>query len=364
MINIAKPLIGSKERELVNQVLDSGMLAAGQKVKRLEEEFCRLCSTRHSIAVNSGTAALHSALYAIGVGPGDEVITTPFTFVATANPILMQGAKIVFADIDESTFNISPQKILEKVTDKTKAIITVDLFGQLCDYDEISKIAERNNLKIIEDACQAVGASYKDRKAGNFGNISCFSLYATKNIMCGEGGVITTNDDELAEKCRRFRHHGQSEATRYQYYDIGYNYRLSDLHASIAVAQVERLEGFTEKRQRNARRLHDGLFGIKGLVLPEEKIGSHVYHQFTIRVTKDFQLTRDELIAHLRTHDIGAAVFYPKPLHMHPHFERLGFKQGDFPVSEMVASQVLSLPVHPEVTEKDISKIVEAIKNA
>lgn len=365
MIPIAKPVIGEREKELVNEVLESGILAQGPKVKALEEQFAQLCGTKHAIAVTSGTAAIHAALYAAGVGPGDEVITVPFTFVATANPILMQGADIVFCDIKEDTFNIDPESVRKKVTGKTKAIIAVDLYGQPCDYDALRGIAEEHGLVIIEDACQAVNAYAGDVKAGALGDLGCFSLYATKNMMSGEGGIITTDDDQYAELCRRFRHHGQSEQTRYQYYDLGYNYRMTDLQAAVALGQLEKVDSFTNRRIENAKALNEGLSDVTGLVLPVEKEGhTHVYHQYTIRVTDEFPLTRDELLAHLKERGVGAGVYYPKPLHLHPHFSRMGYAEGAFPVAEKASKDVISLPVHPQVTPEDINTIIQVVKEA
>lgn len=363
MIPIAKPIIGEEEKKAVMDVLNSGMLAQGQKVKELEEKFAKISGTKYALALNSGTAAIHAALYAIGIKEGDEVITTPFTFVATANPILMQGAKVVFADILEDTFNIDPHSVRQKITPKTKAIIAVDLFGQCADYKELQKIADEHNLMIIEDACQAVNAEYFGRKAGSLGKVAAFSLYATKNIMCGEGGILTTNDEEIYEKAKMFRHHGQSEKTRYQYFDLGYNYRLTDLQAAIALAQLNKLEDFTNKRIRNAKLLLEGLKNVNGIINPLVKNNlKHVFHQYTIKI-HDPELSRDKIIEHLKKNEVGSAIFYPKPLHLHPHFMKLGYKEGDFPVAEMVAKQVLSLPVHPSVSPEDVKCIIKAFNN-
>ena len=363
MIYVAKPFIGEKEKKAVLDVLNSGMLAQGPKVKEFEEKFAEMCGAKNAVAVNSGTAALHSALYAIGVGKGDEVITVPFTFVATVNPIIMLGAKPVFVDVDETTFNIDVNKIEEKINDKTKAIVAVDLYGQPANYQVLKNLAEKHNLKIVEDACQAHFAEFKGKKSGVLGDIGCFSFYATKNMMTGEGGMIVTNNDEYAELCKRFRHHGQSEQTRYQYFDLGYNYRMMDIQAAIGLVQLERLEDWTNKRINNAKQLSLGLEGIKGIVVPKVSEGvKHVFHQYTIKVLEDFRLTRDELIEKLKEQGVGCAVFYPKPLHLHPHFAKLGYHEGDFPFSEKFSKQVLSLPVHQGVLTEDIQKIISVIK--
>ncbi len=363
MINVSKPIIGKEEIEAVVSVMESGMIVQGPKTAQLEEVFAKYCGTKYAIAVNSGTAALHAGLYALRISQGDEVITSPFTFVASANAILMQNAKVVFADISENDFSLDPEEVKKKITDKTKAILPIDLYGQVYDYESMKVIAEKHNLKIVEDACQAIGAEYKGLKAGHFGDVSAFSLYATKNIMSGEGGMITTNDEELMEKCKRFRHHGQSEKTRYEYWDIGYNYRMTDMSAAIGLVQLTKVEELNEKRRLHARMLTEGLSGIKGLILPT--VGEnrrHVFHQYTIRITEEFETSREQLIDFLNGHGIGSAIYYPKPLHLHSHFSELGYKEGDFPVAEKLAKQVLSLPVHPSLTAEEIRCIIDKVQ--
>ncbi|MBD3330205.1 aminotransferase class V-fold PLP-dependent enzyme [Candidatus Peregrinibacteria bacterium] len=363
MINISAPIITEKDIKDISEVLRSGMIAGGPKVSELEKEFASYCGTEYAIAVNSGTAALHCALYALGVKKNDEVITTPFTFVATANPILMQNAKIVFADIDEDTFCIDPKEVEAHITPATKALLPVSLYGRPFDQS-LQEIAKTNNLKILDDAAQSIGAKVENNMAGNLADISAFSLYATKNIMCGEGGMLTTNDPDLNELCRRFRHHGQSEQTQYEYADIGYNYRMTDILAALALNQIKTVEEITEKRNENAKKLSQGLEKIEGITVPSIEANTrHAFHQFTIRVMPEFKLNRDELKSHLQEHGIGSGIYYPKPLHLHPHFKNLGYKEGDFPVAERVAKEVLSLPVHPSLSPEDIEKIIETIKN-
>lgn len=363
MIPISKPIIGDEEIEAVVSVMKTGIIAQGSKTAQFEQEFAQYCGTKYAVAFNSGTAAIHAGLYALGITEGDEVITSPFTFVASANPILMQGARVVFADISEDDFNLDPNEVTKKLTTRTKAILPIDLYGQVYDYKSINELAQKHNLHILEDACQAVGAEYGDVKAGNFGDIGAFSLYATKNIMCGEGGVATMNDEELMEKCKRFRHHGQSEKTRYEYWDLGYNYRMADLNAAIALVQLMKVDQFNDKRRTNATLLTEGLSQVSGLVLPKAISGrTHVFHQYTIRVTEEFGATREELIKFLNEQGIGSNIYYPKPLHLHPHFLKLGYKEGDFPVAEKLSKQVLSLPVHPSVTKEEILFIVTKIQ--
>lgn len=364
MIPISKPIIGEQEKKAVLEVLDSGMLVQGKKTQELESRFAEFCGVKYAVALNSGTAAIHAALYALGIKEGDEVITAPFTFVATANPVLMLGAKVVFADILPDTFNIDPAGIERAITKRTKAIIPIDLFGLSADYDRIKKIADEHKLLIIEDACQAHGARFFGKMAGSLGHIGCFSFYATKNMMCGEGGMVTTDNPEYAELCKRFRHHGQSEQTRYEYYDIGYNYRIMDLTAALALAQLDRLPGFIAARQRNANLYNEGLAGVPGITLPKAPKGyDHAYNQYTI-LCDNKKVMRDKLAVDLKEKEIGTSIYYPKPLHLHRHFAKLGYKAGDFPVSEEYSTRVLSLPVGPHVNESDIRTIIATIRTS
>ena len=362
MISISKPVIGDEEINAVLGVLRSGMLVQGKRTQELESRFAEYCGVKHAVALNSGTAAIHAALYALGIKEGDEVITAPFTFVATANPVLMLGAQVVFADIMPDTFTIDPALIEKAITKRTKAIIPIDLFGLSADYDRIKKLAEEHGLYIVEDACQAHGAKFHGRTAGSLGDIACFSFYATKNMMCGEGGMVTTDNPDYAELCRRFRHHGQSEQTRYEYYDIGYNYRIMDLTAALALAQLEKLPGFIAARQRNAGLYREGLAGVPGIVLPKTPSGyDHVYNQYTI-LCDNRTVMRDKLAAHLKEQGIGTSIYYPKPLHLHRHFAKLGYKAGDFPISEEFSARVLSLPVGPHVNEAEVRTIISTVK--
>jgi perosamine synthetase len=357
MIPISRPLLGVEEKNAAIAVIESGMLAQGKITKEFEERFATYCSSKFAIATNNGTSALHTALYALGITSGDEVITSPFTFVASANPIIMQGAKPVFVDIKEDTFNIDPSKIEEKITNKTKAIIVINLYGQVHDAKEIKKIAVKYNLKIIEDACQAVGAELDGKKAGTFGDLGCFSFYATKNMITGEGGMITTNNEKYAELCKRFRHHGQSEKTRYEYHDLGYNYRMMDLQAAIGLEQLKKIEKFNNQRINNAKTLTEGLKKIPQINVPFIKSeAKHVFHQYTIKTKR-----RDELMNCLKVNEIGFGIYYPKPLHLHPFFMRLGYKEGDFPIAEKTSKEVLSLPVHPSLTPEEVEKIIKTI---
>lgn len=363
MIPISKPLIENEEINGVVEVLKSGMLAQGKKTKEFEEMFAEYCGVKHAIAFSSGTAAIHAGVRALGVEDGDEVITVPFTFVATANPILMERGKVVFVDIKEDDFCIDPGKVAERITDKTKAIIPVDLYGQAYDYEAIKELIEDKGITILEDACQAVGAKRNGKMTGSLGDVGAFSLYATKNITTGEGGMLTTDDDEIARKAKMCRHHGQDEAVRYEYLELGYNYRMTDIAAAIGIAQMNKIDRIIEARVRNAELLNEGLSEVKGIITPKVSKGNtHVYHQYTIRITEEYGHTRDELIEYLKEREIGCGIYYPKPLHMHKHFMSMGYKEGDFPVSEKLSKQVLSLPVNPFVTKEDVEYIIDEIK--
>jgi perosamine synthetase len=354
MIPISKPYIGEAEKQAVMEVLESGMLVQGPRTAKLEEKFSAVCNVKHAVATSSGTTALHIALLAHDIGPGDEVITTPFTFIASVNSILYTGAKPVFVDIDEETFNIDPDLIEAAISPKTKAIMPVHLYGYPCDMDAILDIAGRHHLVVIEDCAQSIGAEFKGQRTGSFGT-GCFSLYATKNVMSGEGGMITTEDDELAQRCRMIRSHGMQ---RRYYHDImGYNFRMTDLHAAIGLAQIDRLEEFTNQRQENARRLTEG---IKSVVTPKVRDGyRHVWHQYTVRV--DRGRDRDEAVTKLTEAGIGSGIFYPVPANKQAHLRDMGLTDVSVPLAEKAAKEVLSIPVHPQLSQDDLETIIHEV---
>ncbi len=353
MIHISKPYIGEEEKQAVLAVLESGMLAQGPRTAELEARFAQLCGVKHAIATSSGTTALQTALLAHGIGPGDEVITTPFTFIASVNTILLTGAKPVLVDIDAETFNINPGLIEKAITSRTRAMMPVHLYGYPCDMNAIGEIARRYNLAIVEDACQAIGARYQGQAVGSFG-AGCFSLYATKNVMAGEGGMITTNDDAVAEACRLLRNHGMRQ--RYEYERLGYNFRTTDLHAAIGLAQIARLDTFTRQRRKNADYLNDRLTTV---IAPRVRPGyEHVWHQYTVRLTG--KRDRDTAVQKLTAAGVGAAVFYPRPAHYYPHL-REAVGEASLPAAERAATEVISLPVHPLLTLADLEKIVSEV---
>lgn len=354
MIPISKPVIGDAEKQAVMEVLDSGMLVQGPRTAKLEEKFAAVCGVSHAVATSSGTTALHIALLAHGLGPGDEVITTPFTFIASVNSIIYTGATPVFVDIDPETFNLNPALIEAAITPRTKAILPVHLYGYPCDMDAILAIARRHNLVVIEDAAQAIGATYHGQPVGSFGT-GCFSLYATKNVMCGEGGMITTNDDALAQRCRMIRSHGMQR--RYYHDMLGYNFRMSDLHAAIGVVQIDRLAEFTARRRANAEYLNAQLTRV---VTPQVRPGyGHVWHQYTIRV--DGGRDRDAAVKQLNDAGIGTGIFYPIPAHQQAHLQALGLGNVRLPVAEQLAREVISLPVHPQLSQADLETIVAEV---
>jgi len=355
MIPISQPDIQEDEINAVIDVLKSGIIVQGEKTQELEQLFTKICGTKYAVAVNSGTAALHTALYAAGIGPGDEVITSPFTFGATANSILMVGAKSIFVDITLDSYNIDASKIEEAITPNTKAILPINLYGQAADYSKIQTIAKKHKLLIIEDAAQSVGSKYDVRASGNLGDIGCLSLYATKNIMCGEGGMITTNDKEYFDRAKLFRNHGQPENEKYNYLDLGFNYRLTDIAAAIGIEQVKKLSQYTSRRQSIAKKYSESFNDVPGIITPIIKSNrTHVFHQYTIFVTDEFKLSRDELQKYLFEKNIQTNVYYPKPLNKFDQF----LSSGTFTNATKAAKRVLSLPVHPQLTDDDVNYII------
>ena len=302
------------------------------------------------------------ALKALGIGKGDEVITSAFSFVASGNCILFQNAKPVFADICPKTFNIDPEDVAEKITPKTKAIIPIHIFGQPAKMDALKEIAEDNKIALVEDSAQAHGAEYKGQKTGSLGDMGCFSLYATKNMIAGEGGVITTNNSDLAAKARLLINHGETQ--KYQHDILGYNYRMIEMCAAVACVQLKKLDSFNKKRNQNAKLLSNGIQKIQGLTVPYvDSDVKHVFHQYVIRVENSFPLSRDELSAQLATRGVGSAVHYPIPIYNQPLYAKLGYGKERCPNCEDAAKRVLSLPVHPLVTEDDIEYILEVLND-
>lgn len=350
MIPAAAPIIGNEEREAVDRVLLSGNLAQGPEVAAFEKEFSAYIEGRHSIALNSGTSALHLAFIAAGIQVGDEVIVPSFSFAATANSVSLAGATPVFVDVEENHFNLDPSQIEAAITSKTRAIMPVHLYGHPANMFEIKKIAEKHNLLVFEDAAQAHLATINDTPVGAWGIAASFSFYPTKNMTSGEGGMVTTSSAEIARKIKMLRNQGME--VRYQNELIGFNTRMTDIHAAIGREQLKKLPRWTQQRQQNAAFLSAHL---EGVVAPKTAPGmQHVFHQYTIRV-KDTD--RDMFAAELTKRGVGNGVYYPTPIHKLPSFN---LKQH-LPITEKVAGEVLSLPVHPSLSQGDLEKIVETV---
>jgi len=350
VINIAKPEITRKEIDAVVKVLESGQLVQGSVVKQFEDDFAAYCGSEHAIALCNGTTALQVALLASGIGPGDEVITTPFTFMATVSSIIHVGAIPVFCDIDPKTFNINVKLIPRHITCRIRAIMPVHLYGQCCDMEDIVYLSKVFGLKLIEDACQAHGAS-RGKKAGTLGDLGCFSFYPTKNMTTGEGGMIVTDDDNIAKRCRLIRSHGQS--SRYEYDMLGFNYRMTNIAAAIGIEQLKRLDDNNKARMLNAEYL-DRYLNVKSpFVMPGN---NHVYHQYTIRVKN-----RDEVIDLLQKNDIGYGIYYPKLIYDYEHMKR--YTRYEYPEARKASREVLSLPVHPGLSKSDLDKIIDVINS-
>jgi len=360
-IPIAKPVLGREEVEAVRKVFESGILVRGERTRLFEEKFAEYIGVEYAVAVANGTVALDTALKALRLGLGDEVVTSAFSFIASSNCVLYQGAKPVFADIDPRTFNINPLDVAEKITAKTRAIIAVHLFGQPAEMDALKEIAEDHEIALVEDAAQAHGAEYKGRKVGGFGDIGCFSFYATKNMTMGEGGMITTNSSELERKARLLRNHG--ETGKYHHVILGYNYRMSEITAAVGSVQLRKLDKSNEKRRENADLLTRGIEKISGLTAPYVKDNvRHVFCQYVVRVEDGYSMERDKLAEHLKERGVNVAVHYPTPLYMQPLYRELGYGKIVCPMTEDASKRVLSLPVHPSVAGEDITYILDLLK--
>lgn len=349
-------------RGAIDEVCETQRFILGMQVQSLEGEIARYCRTSYAVGLSSGTDALLAALMAMGIGPGDEVITTPYSFIATAGSIIRTGARPVFVDIEPQSFNLNPDLIADRITERTKAILPVHLFGRCAEMAPLLDLATRHHLAVIEDAAQAIGAETADgRRAGGIGTVGCFSFYPSKNLGgFGDGGMTTTNDADLAALLKSLRKHGAD--VPYEHHVVGGNFRLDELQAAVLRVKLKHLDMWTACRQRHARR-YDVAFrelGLEGshiLTLPEiPKNGRHVFNQYVIKTER-----RDEIAQHLRDRGVGAAIYYPKPLHLQTCFAVLGYKEGDFPESEQAARTSLALPIYPELTEQMQELVIEAI---
>jgi len=360
MIPIARPILGNDELAAVKEVLASGMLTQGPKVTAFEDAFTKDIGRKHGIAVANGTAALHIALLAHGIVAGAEVLIPPVTFFATASSVLVCGAKPAFVDVDRNGYNMDPAKVTSPITRKTMAIMPVHLYGQTTDMEPIVEAAKEHSIPVIEDAAQAHGAEYHGRKAGNLGDTACFSFYATKNMTTGEGGMIVTDNDEIAEKARLLRDHGQ--VSKYQHVLVGYNYRMTEIAAAIGLVQLQKLDGWVKQRRANAAALTKGLEGIDGLVPPSEGNWMvHSYYQYIVRREDSFPISRDEIVRLLTEDGIGSRPSYPMPLYQQKALRDLRIR-GRCPVAEDVVPRLFELPVHPGVGPAEIERILAAVE--
>lgn len=360
-IPIAEPLLNGNELAYVTDCITSSWVSSiGEYIPRFEEAFARFCGTKHGIAASNGTTALHLALIVAGVGPGDEVIVPSLTFVATANAVMYTGAKPILADCEPRTWNLDPADVLRKITPRTKAIIPVHLYGHPVDMEAINRIAADHKLVVIEDAAEAHGAEYKGRRVGGLGRIAAFSFYGNKIITTGEGGMLTTDDDELAEKARWLRDHGMSPTKRYWHPVIGFNYRLTNIQAALGVAQMERIEDFVARKRGIAALYNDLLKRIPGIKLPpEEPWARNVFWMYSILVGQEFGVSRDALMEHLKSRGIDSRPFF-HPIHTLPPYH----DGQSLPVAERLAQQGMNLPSAVTLTDKDIRRVVHAISEA
>jgi dTDP-4-amino-4,6-dideoxygalactose transaminase len=348
--------IQAEIEEAVVRVLRSGSYVLGDNVRALEVEMARYCGTKYAVGVNSGTDALLLALMALDVGPGDEVILPAFTIIVDASVVCLLKAKPVFVDIDLGTFNLDVNQLENRITERTKAIVAVHLYGQMAEMDKILAVARTHRIAVVEDACQAIGGEHRSRRAGSVGQIGCFSFYPTKNLGAyGDGGLVTTDDEALWQKIRLLRAHG--DVGQYDHVAIGLNSRLDEIQAAILRAKLTRVDAWNDARRRNAQRYTASLEGFDGIDVPRQTTDSHhVYHQYTIRAKN-----RDRLQQYLREHDITTAVYYPIPLHLQKALKHLAYKPGDLPASERASREVLSLPVYAELEADKIEYVIDRV---
>jgi len=359
MIPISRPVLGKEEMSAVKRILESGNITTGRANQEFEKAFSGYIGTEHCICTSSGTSALQIGTEALDISKGSEVITTPFSFIASSNALLFNYLKPVFADIDQDSFNIDPEEIEERITQRTRAVMVVHLYGNPCNMKEIVELCEDHNLLLIEDCAQAVGAEYRNRKVGSFGDISCFSFYATKNMTSGEGGAILTNDEELAERARLLRNHGQNG--QYNHVILGYNHRMTDIQAAIGLEQLKKLDRLNEKRIRNAEYLSEQLSDIESIEVPPVfRDTKHVFHQYTIKVLDG---KRDYVLQELNRNGVGARVYYFRPIYLQTLYQRIGLGNR-CPNAEESSEHVISLPVHPMLSKPELKTIVREVRNA
>jgi len=368
MIPINQPSMGKEEIEAVVEVLKSGILTEksgrGPRVLQFEKEFAKFVGAKHAVAVSSGTAALHASLLAAGIQPGDEVVVPSFTFSATAGAVVLAGGKPAFADIDADTYCITRESIEAVLTRATKAIMPVHMYGLCADMDPITELAHNRGIVVIEDAAQAHGAEYNGRKAGSLGDAGCFSFYPGKNMTTGEGGMITTSDDDMAEQLKRIRTHGEERP--YWVARQGHNYRMPEMAAAIGAVQLKRLPSFLQDRRKNAEYLIEKLGVLGKLVMPKEPAGrKHAWYLFTPRLRGANAGKRNKLVEKLRSKNIGCSVYYESPVHMFPYYRDLqSTRRSALPETERACRQVFSLPVHPMLKQAELQYVADSVKRA
>ena len=351
-----KPLRAELDAAIA-RTIDNCSFCLGPDTAQFEKEFAKFCGAEYAIGFNSGTSALHVALMLLNVGPGDEVITTPYTFVATSWAISYVGATPVYVDVEDGTMNLDPKLLEKAITPKTKAIMPVHLYGQPFDIDPIREICRKHNLPLVEDSAQAHGAKYKGKTIGTFGEISCFSFYPGKNLgAAGEGGALVTNNPEFAKRAKSLREHGST--VRYYHDEVGFNYRMEGIQGAVLGVKLPHLKKWTAERQRVAKRYAELLKDLPLQLPTEASYAESVWHLYVVRHPR-----RDDLKAHLDANGVGCALHYPLPLHLQKCYASLGHQAGDFPVSEKAASQCLSLPIYPEITEAQIQRVAEVVRS-
>jgi len=364
-ISLSGPDIGPKEKELVSEVLESGWLSLGPKLEEFEKNFAEYIGTKYAIGVNSGTSGLHLLIRSLDIGKGDEVITTPFSFIASSNCVLFEDAKPVFVDIDENKWWIDTNKIENKITKKTKAILPVDVFGQPANMDKILEIADKYNLKVIEDSCEAIGAEHNNKKVGTIADASVFAFYPNKQITTGEGGMIVTNSEEIATKCKSMRNQGRTDNSQWlSHVRLGYNYRLDEMSCALGIAQLDRIEEILNKRKKVADKYISLLYDIdevKTLKI-DERTTKMSWFVFVIQLAKN--IDRNKVLNHLKENGIQCKPYFT-PIHLQPFYkEKFGYKRGDFPLTEKVSDSTIALPFYNKLKEQEIKYVVDSLKEA
>lgn len=364
-VPLSQPDLINKEIDAVVSVLKTPRLSLGPKLQEFEEKVANYIGIKYAVAVNSGTSGLHLIIRALGIKESDEVITTPFSFIASANCILFERAKPIFVDIDPRTLNIDSKQIEEKIGDKTKAILAVDVFGQPAEWDRLQGIAEKYDLKLIEDSAEAIGAEYKGVKAGSFGDAGIFAFYPNKQITTGEGGVIVTSNEKIARFCRSMRNQGRTEGDGWlQHERLGYNYRISDINCALGIAQLERLDEILERREKVARIYNEKLKDLEGVkipyVAPQVRMSWFVY---VVRLEDRYgQEDRDRVLRKLKKRGIGCSNYFP-PIHLQPFYRKMfDYEEGDFPITERISKSTIALPFYNNLTEKEVDYVCEALK--